>query len=123
MFLGRILLAIIFLVAGISKITSFSATSGFVGTVFPFAELVTVLAIIIEIGGAILLIVGYRTRYAAIVLAVFTLVAGFAFHFDLSDQMQMTQLLKNFAIVGGLLYVIAAGAGSYCIEKDIQEDA
>lgn len=121
MFVGRILLALIFLISGWGKITSFAATSGFVGTVFPLAELLTILVIVIEIGGAILLIVGYRVRYAALALAAFTLVAGFAFHFDLSDQMQTTQLLKNLAITGGLLYVIAAGAGSYCIDKDIKK--
>lgn len=117
MLVGRILLALVFLVSGWSKLTGFAAASGFVGTVLPAPELVTALAIIIELGGAILLIIGYQARYIAAILAVFALTAAFVFHLDFNDQIQLTQFLKDLAIAGGLLYVTATGAGAGALKK------
>lgn len=116
MLVGRALLSVIFIVAGISKIGAFTATAAYVATVLPFSELVTALTIILEIGGGLLLLLGYRTQSVAVALGVFTLLAAFLFHFDLADQVQSGQFMKNLAMAGGFLYVAVFGAGAYSID-------
>ena len=72
---------------------------------------------IVELVGSILLIVGFQTRIAAYGLAVFTLLAAILFHNNFADQNQMIHFLKNFAIVGGLLYVGVLGAGKFSLDR------
>ncbi|MFQ5541021.1 MAG: DoxX family protein [Candidatus Paceibacteria bacterium] len=115
-FFGRVLMSVIFLTSGWSKLAAFAGTVALVGTVFPFPEVLTVIAIILEFGGALLLLLGYRTRVAAYTLIVFTIIATLGFHLNLADQLQAVQFMKNLAILGGLLYVVAAGAGSYSLD-------
>lgn len=117
MLIGRILLAIIFLVSGYGKIVGLAGTVAFVGTVLPFPALLTALAIIIEVAGGLMLLIGYKTRLAAAALIVFTVVATLAFHLNLADQAQSVQFMKNLAIIGGLLYVYALGAGSMSLDS------
>ena len=106
---ARSLIAALFLVAGVRKILFFSLqVAYFTRLGFPFPEAFTVLAILAEVGGAALLIAGWRTREAAWVLIVFTLVATFMAHrfweFDPAQSAnQMNHFLKNLAIIGGLL--------------------
>ena len=120
--LGRLLLASLFLPAGISKLTGFSGTVGYISSVgLPLPELGAALAAIIEIVGGIALIVGFGTRSAALVLAVFTLVASYFFHAywaAAADQQFVQQLLffKNIAVVGGLLALAAWGAGAWSVD-------
>ena len=120
---GRIFIAALFLVAGIRKILGYAGTVGYFAKLgFPAAEAVAVLAIVIEIGGALLLIAGWRTRLAAWVLAAFVVVAAFMAHrfweFDAAQQAnQMNHFLKNFAIVGGLYYVAVFGPGRLSVDK------
>src|SRR5260221_9490342 len=112
---GRSLIAALFLVSGVRKIMFFSLqVAYFTRLGFPLPEAFAVLAILVEVGGAALLIAGWRTREAAWLLIVFTLVATFMAHrfweFDpalLGNQ--MNHFLKNFAIIGGLLLVAARG--------------
>lgn len=120
--IGRLLYALLFLPAGISKIGGFAGTVGYIGSKgLPMAELGAVIAIIVEVGGALALIAGFRTRIAAVVLAAFTLVATFFFHNFWgvpADQAMMQQLMfyKNIAVVGGLLVLAAHGAGAWSLD-------
>jgi putative oxidoreductase len=121
---GRMLIGLIFLVAGVRKVVGFAgAAAYFTKLGFPAPEVVTVIAIIIEIGGSILLIVGWRARWAAWLLALFVVIAAFAAHrfWEISDpgqfNNQLNHFLKNLSIVGGLLYVATFGPGSASVDK------
>jgi len=101
---GRILLAQLFLMAGLSKITGYAGTQGYMDAMgVPGALLPLVIAL--EVGGAVALILGWQTRLTALALAGFSVVAAVIFHANLGDQMQMILFMKNFAIAGGLLVV------------------
>lgn len=119
---GRLLLALLFLPAGISKLTGFAGTAGYVSSVgLPMPQVAAALALVVEIAGGAALLVGYGARIAAIVLAVFTLVASFLFHnyWALPAAQQLIpQLLffKNIAVVGGLLTLAAWGAGAWSVD-------
>jgi len=119
---GRLLLASLFLPAGIGKISGFAGTVGYISSAgLPFPELAAILALTLEIVGGVALIVGFGTRHAALALAVFTLVASFFFHAFWAvpaDQQYVTQLLffKNIAVVGGLLTLAAWGAGAWSFD-------
>lgn len=120
--LARLLMAALFLPAGISKIGGFAGTAGYIGSVgLPLPEVGAALAILIEVVAPILLIIGLFTRPAALVLAVFTLVASVFFHAFWSvpaDQAFMQSLLfwKNIGVVGGLLAITAFGAGAFSVD-------
>jgi putative oxidoreductase len=119
---GRVLLASLFLPAGISKLTGFAGTVGYIASVgLPLPAVGAVLALVVEIVGGLALIAGFGTRIAALVLALFTLVASFFFHAFWAvpaDQAFMVQLLffKNVAVVGGLLALAANGAGGWSLD-------
>ncbi len=105
---GRFLLAAIFLISGFGKLADPAGTIGYISAVgLPLPEVGYALAVILEIGGGLLLIAGYQTRLVALALAAFTLVAAIAFHSNFGDQNHFIHFLKNVAIVGGLL----AGGG------------
>lgn len=115
---GRVLLAALFLIAGWGKLTNFAGTVSFVAAVgFPMPEVMTVLAIIFELGGAALLVLGLHARVAAWMLVVFTVIATAAYHNAFVDATQQLMMLKNIAITGGLLYVAAHGAGRLSLRK------
>ncbi len=120
--IGRILLAAVFLPAGLSKIGGFAGTVGYIGSKgLPMAEVAAIIAILVEVGGGLALIAGFGTRLAALALAVFTLVATFVFHnyWAMPAEAQMVQQLmffKNIAIVGGLLTLAAWGAGGWSLD-------
>ncbi len=120
--LGRLLFVVMFLPAGIAKLTGFSGTVGYIASVgLPLPSLAAAVALLVEILGSLALLFGFGTRIAALVLALFTLVASFFFHAYWSvpaDQTMVTQLLffKNIAIVGGLLVLAGQGAGGWSLE-------
>jgi putative oxidoreductase len=121
---GRILIGLIFLVSGVRKVMGFAGTVAYLTKLgFPAPEVMAVIALVIEIGGAILLIVGWRTRWAAWLLVLFVVVAAFAAHrfWEITDAgqfyNQMNHFLKNLSIVGGLLYVATFGPGSASVDK------
>jgi len=120
---GRILIAALFLVAGIGKAMGYAGTVGYMAKLgFPAPEVMTIIAIVFEIGGGVLLILGWKTRWVAWGLIVFVVVATFAAHrfweFDAAQMMnQRTQFLKNFAIVGALLMLAAFGPGRASADK------
>ena len=121
--LGRILLAVLFIPAGISKLTGFAGTVGYIGSVgLPLPALGAVLAIVVELGFGVLLLVGFKTRWVALALALFTLAAGVFFHNYWAmpaDKAFINQLMfmKNVAIAGGLLAFVAFGAGRFSLDK------
>lgn len=112
---GRIMLAAIFLMAGLNKIGGYAGTQAYMESQGVPGMLLPVV-IAVEIIAPILLVIGWQTRFAALALAGFTLVAGFLFHFNFTDQMQSIMFMKNVAITGGLLLVFAHGAGSLSID-------
>lgn len=120
--LARLLLAALFLPAGIGKISGFAGTAGYIGSVgLPMPELGAAIAIAVEVLGGIALIIGLGTRWAALALAGFTLVASFFFHayWALPAEQQMMQQLmfmKNIGVVGGLLALAAFGAGAFSLD-------
>ncbi|MCX7150518.1 MAG: DoxX family protein [Rhodocyclales bacterium] len=124
---GRLLLAVLFLPAGIGKLTGFAGTVGYISSVgLPMPEVAAVLALTVEILGGLALIAGLGTRWAALALALFTLVASFFFHAFWSvpaDQQFMQQLLffKNVAVTGGLLTLAAWGAGAWSLDARREE--
>lgn len=113
---GRILLAHIFLLAGLNKISGYSGTQGYMEAMGVPGMLLP-LVILLEVGGAVALIVGWQTRWASYALALFSIVAAVIFHSNLSDQMQMILFMKNWAIAGGLLVLAANGAGAFSLDR------
>lgn len=111
---GRILISTMFLTSGLSKVSGYAGTQGYMESMgVPGALLPLVIAL--EVLGAIAVIVGYRTRLAAGALALFTLAAGVLFHSG-ADQMQQLLFMKNVAITGGFLFLVARGAGDWSLD-------
>jgi putative oxidoreductase len=121
--LARFLVALIFIISGAGKIFGFAQTAAMMeGVGFPVPSLFLVGAILLELVGGVLLLVGYKTGWASLALIVFLIPATLIFHAaNLADpaqtQMQMIQVLKNLAILGALLKFAADGAGTYALEK------
>lgn len=120
---ARLLMVVLFLPAGIGKLTGFAGTVGYISSVgLPLPTVAAAVALIVEIVGSLALLAGFGTRIAALVLAAFTLVASFFFHAYWgvpADQAFMQQLLffKNIAVVGGLLAIAANGAGAWSLDS------
>lgn len=111
---GRILLAVVFLAAAFGKITNFAGTLQYMESHgLPWTPLLCVLAILVEALGGMALMLGFQTRYAASLLGAFLIVATLVFH---TGPEQRIHLLKNLAILGGLLQVAAFGAGPLSLE-------
>ena len=116
-FVGRILVAAIFILSGLGKIGAPAATQGYIAAMgLPAPLLAYIGAIVVELGGGLLLLAGYRTKLVAAALAVFSIVTAFVFHHALADQNQMIHFLKNFAMAGGLLQFVAYGAGRISVD-------
>ena len=112
---GRILLALLFLMSGIGKVAAYQASVGYMQAMGVPGALLPV-TIVLEIVGAAAIMAGWKTRIAAFLLAGFTLVAAVIFHSNFGDQIQMVMFLKNVAIVGGFLMLMARGAGRYSLD-------
>lgn len=114
---GRVLLSIIFILAGFAKLTAISGTAGWFASIgLPLPTVTTVVVGLVELVGGIAILTGFQTRIAAIVLGVFTLAATAIAHTDFADQVQMMFLQKNLAIAGGLFVLAAFGAGALSID-------
>ena len=120
--IGRILLALLFIPSGFSKIGGFAGTVGYIASKgVPLPELAAAAAIGIELGLGLLLLIGWQTRWAALGIALFTVVISFIFHnfWDVPAEQVMAQqqnFFKNMAAVGGLLTVAAWGAGAWSVD-------
>ncbi|MDH5358959.1 MAG: DoxX family protein [Gammaproteobacteria bacterium] len=114
---GRILLALIFIMGGIGKLgAGYAGTQGYMDAMGVPGMLLP-LVIILELGGGIALIAGWKTRIVSLLLAGFTILAALIFHSNFADQMQMIMFMKNLAISGGLLILAANGAGAYSMDS------
>ncbi|WP_011579701.1 MULTISPECIES: DoxX family protein [Chelativorans] len=115
--LGRILLAVIFIFSGFGKLTAIAGTAGYFGSLgLPLPTVTAIVVGLIELLGGIAVLVGYKTRIAALVLAVFTTAATLVAHMNLGDQMQLLMALKNLAIIGGFLALASRGAGRLSLD-------
>lgn len=120
---GRILIALIFVFAGFGKITGFEGTVGYIASKgLPLPQLAAAGAIIIELGGGIMLVLGLKTRWAAAAILVFTGLAALIFHNFWAAppdqaQNQMIHFMKNIAIMGGLLFVVIHGGGPLSLDR------
>jgi putative oxidoreductase len=114
-FVGRLLLAQLFLLSGLAKITGYAAIQGYMakkglpGALLP-------LVILLEVGGGLALVIGFQTRWVAIALAIFSVLAAVIFHLVPGDQAQMINFMKNLSIAGGLLIVAQTGATGLAID-------
>ena len=113
---GRVLLASLFLVSGLGKIGAYSGTVAYMAS-GGLPEALLPLVVVTEILGAVAIVVGWKTRAVAVLLAAFTLLAAFIFHSNFADPMQMVHFLKNVAIAGGLLLLAAHGPGPLSIDR------
>ena len=117
--LGRILLSAIFLINGIGKIFNYEGTIQYMEN-FDVSGYLIIPAITVEILFPILLIIGYYTKFSALVLSLFTLVLAVIFHTDFSNQMQLISFLKNIAIAGGFLIIFVYGPGKYSLDHKLK---
>lgn len=113
---ARVLMAVLFLLAGFGKTADVAGTAGYIASV-GLPGFLAWPAIIFEIGVGVLLIVGWQTRMVGLVAAAFCIVTAVLFHNNFADQMQMINFLKNLAIAGGFLLLAANGAGKYALDK------
>jgi len=113
---GRILIALIFVLSGINKLGGFAGTQAYMESAGVPGMLLPVV-IALELLGGLAIILGWHTRLAAFLLAGFTLLSGILFHGNIGDQMQMIMFMKNLAIAGGFLMIVALGAGPWSIDN------
>jgi len=119
---ARILLALLFLPEGVGKIVGFSGTVGYIDSAgLPFPVLGATIAIAVEVGGSMALLVGFKIRWVALIMALFTVATGLFFHkfwAAPADQVMVQHIMffKNLAIAGGFLMLTAFGAGSWSID-------
>ena len=120
---GRIMLALIFILSGWGKIGGFEGTVGYIASKgLPLPEVAAAAALVVELAGGILLIVGWQTRWAATALLLFMIPTTFIFHNfwavePAQQSMQQIHFMKNIAIMGGMLYVMAFGAGPLSLDN------
>ena len=114
---GRVFISSIFLLSGFNKIVNYDGTVGWMES-FNLPGFLLIPAIILEIIAPILIIIGYKTKVAAGALSLFCLATAVIFHNNFSDQMQLIAFMKNFALAGGLLFLVVNGPKGYCLDKN-----
>ncbi len=119
---GRVLLAGLFIPAGFSKISGYEGTQGYMEAMGVPGMLLP-LVILLEIGGGILLAVGYQTKLVSLALAGFCVLGAFLFHYQPAEQIQMILFMKNIAIAGAFLILLGRGAGAYSVDAKIGKQA
>ena len=121
--IGRVLLALIFITSGFGKITGFEGTVGYIASKgLPLPQIGAIIAIVVELGGGLMLAIGFKARWAALALAIFTLAAAILFHnywaVEAAQKMgQEINFWKNVSITGGMLLAFAFGPGRYSVDK------
>jgi putative oxidoreductase len=122
--LGRLMISALFLISGTGKITAPAATIGYIASVgLPFPDLGLAIAIVVELVLVPALVLGYRTRWVATVIAAYCLATAVFFHRDFADFNQLLNFLKNIAIAGGLLQIVCFGAGRFSLDAWFQQRA
>lgn len=112
---GRVLLALMFVIAGWSKIGGYAGTQGYMEAMGVPGALLP-LVILLELGGGLAVVLGLFTRTLSVLLAGFCVVAAVIFHYQPADQMQMIMFMKNLSVAGGFLALAAAGAGAFSVD-------
>jgi len=121
---GRILIALIFVLSGFGKISGFEGTVGYIASKgLPLPQLAAIGAILVELGGGLMLVLGWKARWAAAAMFVFTALAALIFHNfwavpPAEAQNQMIHFMKNISMMGGLLYVMVYGSGPLSLSKE-----
>ncbi|GHE97656.1 DoxX family protein [Thalassotalea profundi] len=114
--LGRIFIALIFVMSGMNKISQYSATQAYMDMMGVPGFLLP-LVIALEVVAGIFIIIGYQVRISALLLAGFTVLSALMFHADFSDQLQMISFMKNIAIAGGFLMLVVHGGGAMSLDN------
>ena len=112
--IGRLLISLMFLMSGLNKIGNYSNTSGWMESMGVSSYLLP-LVIILEILAAIAIIISWKTKIAAFLLAGFCIISGLIFHSDFSNQLEIIMFMKNIAIAGGFLFLVVNGPGNFSI--------
>jgi putative oxidoreductase len=121
--LGRILLALMFVISGYGKLTGFDGTAGYIASKgLPMPQVLAAVAVLIELGAGLAIIIGWKTRWAALAFIVFLIVISPIFHnfwAAPAEQMMAQQInfMKNLTILGGMLVLFAFGPGRYSVDK------
>jgi putative oxidoreductase len=117
-FAGRLMIGLPFAMSGLGKLVAIGPTTEMIRIAgLPLPPLALAIAIALELGGGLFLVVGFRTRLVASALALFSLAAAVAFHSNFADPDQMIHFFKNVIIAGGLLQIVAFGAGALSIDN------
>ena len=117
-FAGRLLIGLPFAMSGLSKLAAIEPTTAMIRAAgLPLPTLALALAVMVELGGGLLLVAGFRARNVATVLALFSLATALSFHRNFADQNQMIHFLKNVMMAGGLLQIVAFGAGAVSVDN------
>lgn len=119
---GRVFIALIFVVAGWSKITGYAGTQAYMESV-GVPGIMLPLVIALELGGGLLIIAGFQTRIVAFLLSGFCLVSAALFHANFADQMQSILFMKNVAMAGGFLFLVVHGAGTFSLDSKLKKAA
>ena len=120
---GRILIALIFVISGFTKITGFSGVAGYIGSKgLPMPQVLAALTIALELGGGILLVIGWKTRWVALLFFLWLIPTTLVFHrfwgIDAAQvQSQFTNFMKNVSIMGAMAMLMAFGPGPYSVDK------
>jgi putative oxidoreductase len=115
--LGRLLMSALFIWAGYGKLMNPSGTAKYFANYhLPAPDVLVWIVIIIELIGGLLILIGWQTRWVALVLAAFCLITGFAIHLPVGDLPNMINFFKNLTMAGGFLYVFANGAGALSVD-------
>jgi putative oxidoreductase len=122
--LGRILIGAPFVMSGLGKLGAYAATVGYIAAMgLPVPPLAYVVAVIVELGGGLLLLSGYRARFVSFAMALFCIATAVSFHHNFADQNQMIHFLKNVMMAGGLLQITYFGAGALSLDKRLGRGA
>ena len=114
--IGRILISSVFLISGFNKINQYDATIEWMES-FGVPGILIIPAILLEIIGSLMIIIGYKTRVIATLFSIFCITLAIIFHNDFSDQMQLVSFLKNLALAGGFLFLVVSGPGKISLDK------
>jgi len=119
--IGRFLIALIFFMAGINKIFSYAGTQGYMEA-FNMSGGLLPLVIIIEVFAGLAIIIGWKTRLSAFILAGFSVISAVIFHANFADQVQFILFMKNIGLAGGLLLLVANGPGAYALDNRFKSE-
>jgi putative oxidoreductase len=121
-FVGRLLIGLPFVMSGLSKLAVYGPTTEVIGAVgSPAPPFAFAVAVVVELGGGLLLLAGFQARSVAVALALFALVTAVSFHSNFADQNQMIHFLKNLMIAGGLLQIAGFGAGAISVDNRLSK--